>query len=50
MTEPDTIWLGKYAFDILLAYGLSILLIAGLILQSVLASRAARRRLGDAGE
>ncbi|PWJ13345.1 heme exporter protein CcmD [Jannaschia seohaensis] len=43
-------WLGKYAFDILLAYGLSIALIAGLILQSVLASRAAKRQLKERGE
>ena len=37
--------LGPYAFDILLAYGLSGLLIIGLIVQSVTASRATRRRL-----
>ena len=41
--------LGRYAFDILLAYGLSGALIVGLVAQSVLASRAARRRL-DAEE
>lgn len=46
MTE----WLGKYAFDILLAYGLSALLIAGLIVQSVAAARAARRHLEERGE
>ncbi|CTQ32826.1 heme exporter protein CcmD [Jannaschia rubra] len=40
--------LGKYAFDILLAYGLSGILILGLVLQSVLASRAARKRLEEA--
>ncbi|MGB3408682.1 MAG: heme exporter protein CcmD [Jannaschia sp.] len=50
MTDPDTIWLGKYAFDILLAYGLSIVLIVGLVVQSVAASRATRRRLGEAEE
>ena len=43
-------WLGKYAFDILLAYGLSALLIVGLIVQSVLAARSARRRLEERGE
>ncbi|TFL19672.1 heme exporter protein CcmD [Jannaschia formosa] len=43
-------WLGKYAFDILLAYGLTALLIGGLILQSVLAARAARRQLEERGE
>ena len=36
---------GKYAFDIGLAYGLSAALILGLVVQSVLAARAARRRL-----
>jgi heme exporter protein CcmD len=43
-------WLGRYAFDILLAYGLSALLIVGLVVQSVLAARAARRRLEERGE
>jgi heme exporter protein CcmD len=43
-------WLGRYAFDILLAYGLSALLIVGLVAQSVLAARAARRRLEERGE
>ncbi len=37
--------LGKYAFDIWLAYGLSVLLIVGLVAQSVLAARATRRKL-----
>ncbi len=43
-------WLGQYAFDILLAYGLSLLLIVGLIARSVMVSRAMRRKLEDAGE
>jgi heme exporter protein CcmD len=43
-------WLGRYAFDILLAYGLSALLIVGLVVQSILAARAARRRLEERGE
>ena len=37
--------LGPYAFDILLAYGLSAALVLGLVAQSVLAARAVRRRL-----
>lgn len=37
--------LGKYAVDILLAYGLTGLLVGGLILQTALAARAARRAL-----
>ena len=39
--------LGQYSFDILLAYGLSGILIAGLILQSVVASRRTARRLKE---
>jgi heme exporter protein CcmD len=46
MTE----WLGRYAFDILLAYGLTIVLIVGLIVQSLAAARAARRKLEERGE
>lgn len=42
--------LGRYSFDILLAYGVSALLILGLIAQSVLAARAARKRLEEEGE
>ncbi|MGB3554158.1 MAG: heme exporter protein CcmD [Jannaschia sp.] len=42
--------LGKYAFDILLAYGLTAILILGLIAQSVLAARATRRALEEAEE
>lgn len=41
--------LGKYAFDIWLAYGVSAALVLGLVAQSVLAARGARRRL-DAAE
>ena len=40
--------LGKYTFDILLAYGLSGALIIGLIVQSILSARATRRRLEEA--
>ncbi|UWQ17093.1 heme exporter protein CcmD [Jannaschia sp. M317] len=40
--------LGKYAFDIWLAYGLSALLIIGLIVQSVAAARRTRRKLDEA--
>lgn len=43
-------WLGRYAFDILLAYGLSAALILGLVAQSLLAARAARRALRERGE
>ncbi|MEL6587099.1 MAG: heme exporter protein CcmD [Pseudomonadota bacterium] len=42
--------LGKYAFDILLAYGLSALLLVGLIVGSILSARAARRALEEHGE
>jgi heme exporter protein CcmD len=42
--------LGKYAFDILLAYGITALLVLGLIVQSVAASRATRRELEARGE
>lgn len=42
--------LGKYAFDILLAYGLSGLLIVGLIAQSIVASHRTARRLKEAEE
>ncbi|SDZ14265.1 heme exporter protein CcmD [Jannaschia faecimaris] len=37
--------LGPYAFDILMAYALSAMLIIGLVAQSVLAARAIGRRL-----
>ncbi len=37
--------LGKYAFDVLLAYGATGLLVGGLVAQSVVAARAARRAL-----
>lgn len=40
--------LGKYAFDVLLAYGVTILLVGGLIVQSITAARAARRALMEA--
>ena len=46
LPDAETLgFLGKYAFDIWLAYGLSAALILGLVVQSVLAARAARRRL-----
>ncbi len=38
-------FLGRYAFDIWLAYGVSAALILGLVVQSILAARTARRRL-----
>ena len=41
-------WLGRYAVDILLAYGLTGLLVGGLVAQSLLAARAARRALEEA--
>ncbi|CTQ50310.1 heme exporter protein CcmD [Jannaschia donghaensis] len=40
--------LGPYAFDILLAYALSGALVIGLVVQSVAASRATKRRLEEA--
>jgi heme exporter protein CcmD len=43
-------WLGQYAFDILLAYAISAVLIVGLVVQSVAAARAARRGLEERGE
>ncbi len=39
---PD---LGRYAAEVLLAYGASAALIGGLVLASVLSARRARRRL-----
>lgn len=41
-------WLGKYALDILLAYGITALLVGGLIVQTALSARAARRALEEA--
>lgn len=40
--------LGPYAFDILLAYALSVGLVVGLVVQSILASRATKKRLEEA--
>ncbi|MEM7709524.1 MAG: heme exporter protein CcmD [Pseudomonadota bacterium] len=40
-------WLGQYAFDILLAYAITAVLVGGLIVQSVAAARGARRDLDD---
>ena len=40
--------LGRYAFEVLLAYGVTLVLVGGLVLSSVLSARRARRRLGDA--
>lgn len=40
--------LGRYAFDVWLAYGATGALVGGLVAQSLLASRAARARLGEA--
>jgi heme exporter protein CcmD len=40
--------LGQYAFDILLAYALSAALLIGLIVQSIAASRATKKRLEQA--
>ncbi|MEM9795352.1 MAG: heme exporter protein CcmD [Pseudomonadota bacterium] len=42
--------LGRYAFDILLAYGITGLLVGGLVVQSILAARAARRDLQEEEE
>jgi heme exporter protein CcmD len=42
--------LGRYAFDIWLAYAITAILIGGLVVQSIAASRAARRALEEAGE
>ena len=42
---PD---LGRYAFEVLLAYGITIVLVGGLVVASVLSARRARHRLGDA--
>ena len=44
---PD---LGRYAVEVLLAYGASAVLIGGLVAASVLSARRARRRLdGESG-
>lgn len=40
--------LGPYAFDILLAYALSVALVIGLVVQSIAASRATKRKLEEA--
>ena len=40
--------LGRYAFEVLLAYGVTLILVGGLVLFSILSARRARRRLGDA--
>jgi len=40
--------LGKHAFDIWLAYGVTGALLGGVIVQSILAARRARRRLAEA--
>ena len=42
---PD---LGRYAFEVMLAYGITLGLVGGLVASSVLSARKARRRLGDA--
>ena len=39
--------LGKYAFEVLLAYGAAAVLIGGLVAVSVAQARAARRREED---
>ena len=39
--------LGKYAAEVLLAYGAAIALIGGLVVQSLMAARRARDRLGE---
>lgn len=42
---PD---LGKYAPDVLSAYAVTIVLLAGIVIVSIMQSRAAKRRLDDA--
>ena len=42
---PD---LGKYAVEVLLAYGVTIALLAGIVAVSVVRARAMRRALDDA--
>lgn len=42
--------LGRYAFDVALAYGLSAVLIGGLVGWTLIRARAVRRRLGERGE
>lgn len=41
-------WLGRYAFDVAMAYGVTGLLVGGLVVQSILAARAMRRALDEA--
>lgn len=42
--------LGRYAFDIWLAYAVTGALVIGLVVQSVVASRNVKRRLEEQGE
>ena len=42
--------LGKYAFDVWLAYGVSVGLVGGLVAQTVIRARAVKRRLGEREE
>lgn len=44
---PD---LGKYAADVLMAYGITFVLIAGLILRTLMRSRKMKRLLAEAEE
>ena len=42
--------LGKYAFDVWLAYGVSAALVGGIVAQTLIRSRAVKRRLGEEEE
>ena len=40
--------LGRYAFEVWLAYGVTAILVGGIVAQSILAARAVKARLGEA--
>lgn len=45
MSLPETLLLGRHAFVVLVSYGVGLAAIAGLVAQSLLAARRARRAL-----
>lgn len=45
MTPPDALNLGRHAFVVLASYGVGLAAIIGLVVQSLLAARDARRAL-----
>lgn len=45
MSLPDTLFLGKHAFAVLVSFGFGAVTIGGLILQSLRAARRSKRAL-----